>query len=187
DWRKLGETYLTSTRPGTGKKPRFIDKLPHNFLYAGYIAKALPKAKIICLRRNPMDTCLSNFRQLFAPKTPFFDYSFDLLDTGRYYVLFDRLMAHWQRVLPGRILELDYEELVDSQETCSRRLLQHCELPWHDACLQFERNPSPVATASAVQVRAPIYRSSMQRWRHYEAQLTDLRALLRNAGIALVN
>ena len=187
DWRKLGETYLGSTRPGTGKKPRFIDKLPHNFLYAGYIAKALPKAKIICLRRDPMDTCLSNFRQLFAPKSPFFDYSFDLLDTGRYYVLFDRLMAHWQKVLPGRILELDYEAIVDSQETCSRRLLQHCELAWHDECLQFERNPLPVATASAVQVRAPIYRSSIQRWRHYEAQLKDLRLLLRNAGIALAD
>lgn len=185
DWRKLGETYLTSTRPGTGKKLRFIDKLPHNFLYAGYIAKALPKAKIVCLRRDPMDTCLSNFRQLFAPNSPFFDYSFDLLDTGRYYVLFDRLMAHWQRVLPGRILELEYEAIVDSQEACSRQLLHHCELSWDDACLQFEHNPSPVATASAVQVRAPIYRSALRRWKKYEPQLGELHAFLKRSGIEL--
>ncbi|MEO9079543.1 MAG: sulfotransferase [Rhodanobacter sp.] len=183
DWQKLGETYLTSTRPGTGKTPRFIDKLPHNFLYAGYIAKALPKAKIICLRRDPMDTCLSNFRQLFAPNTPFFDYSFDLLDTGRYYVLFDRLMAHWQRVLPGRILEIDYEGLVDSQEVHSRRLLEFCELPWNDACLRFETNPAPVATASATQVREPIYRSAVRRWKKYEPQLHDLLTLLEQSGI----
>ena len=101
DWRKLGETYLLSTRPGTGTRPHFVDKLPHNFLYAGFIAQALPNARIVCLRRNPMDTCLSNFRQLFAPKSPYFDYSFDLLDTGRYFVLFDRLMAHWEQYFPG--------------------------------------------------------------------------------------
>ncbi|MBN8894348.1 MAG: sulfotransferase [Rhodanobacter sp.] len=183
DWRKLGETYLASTRPGTGRKPRFIDKLPHNFLYAGYIARALPNAKIVCLRRDPMDTCLSNFRQLFAPQSPFFGYSFDLYDTGRYYVLFDRLMTHWRNTFPGRILEINYEAIVNSQESSSRQLLQHCGLSWTDACLQFQHNPTPVATASAVQVRTPIFRSSMQRWRHYEQQLIDLRALLLDAGV----
>ncbi|HEV7122784.1 MAG TPA: sulfotransferase [Rhodanobacter sp.] len=187
DWRRLGETYLNSTKPGTGTKPRFIDKLPHNFLYAGYIAKALPKAKIICLRRDPMDTCLSNFRQLFAPKSPFFDYSFDLLDTGRYYILFDRLMAHWQKILPGRILEVHYEAIVDSQEACSRKLLQHCELGWDDACLQFEHNSSPVASASAVQVRAPMYRSALRRWKKYESQMGELRSLLEQSGIELTS
>ena len=185
DWNALGAKYLASTRPLTGHTPRFIDKLPHNFLYAGYIAKALPDAKIICLRRSPMDTCLSNFRQLFAPGTPYYDYSFDLLDTGRYYVLFDRLMAHWQTVFPGRILEIDYETIVDAQEDSSRRLLEFCDLPWDEACLRFEDNQAPVSTASAVQVRSPIYRSALKRWKHYEAQMAELKALLTDAGIAL--
>ncbi len=184
DWAKMGEMYLSSTRPSTGQKPHFTDKLPHNFLYAGFIAQALPDAKIVCLRRNPMDTCLSNFRQLFAPQSPFFDYSFDLLDVGRYYVLFDRLMAHWQRVLPGRIMEVKYEELVDSQESHSRRLIEFCGLAWDERCLRFEENPSPVATASAVQVRGPIYRSALNRWRKYGSQLDALQALLEGAGIA---
>jgi len=182
---QLGELYLTSTRPATGQTPRFIDKLPHNFLYAGFIARALPDAKIICLRRDPMDTCLSNFRQLFSTHSSFFDYSFDLLDIGRYYILFDRLVAHWQGVLPGRILEINYDKLVDSQESHSRRMLEFCGLSWDDRCLRFEENTKPVATASWVQVRSPIYRSSLKRWKKYEAQLGDLRALLLEAGIAL--
>ncbi|MGH8158995.1 MAG: sulfotransferase [Rhodanobacter sp.] len=184
DWKHLGSAYLASVRPSTAHASRFIDKLPHNFLYVGFIANALPNAKIICLRRDPMDTCLSNFRQLFE-QGAYFDYSFDLLDTGRHYVLFDRLMAHWKNVFPGRILEVDYEALVESQESSSRRLLDFCELSWHDACLHFEDNPAPVATFSAVQVRTPLYRSSIQRWKNYEAQLTDLCTLLTEAGIRL--
>lgn len=185
DWRRLGEHYVASTRPATGHTPRFLDKLPHNFLYAGFIANALPNARIICLRRDPLDTCLSNFRQLFAQTSPYYDYSFDLLDTGKYYVLFDRLMAHWHRVFPGRILEVDYEALVDAQESSTQRLLQHCGLPWHDACLQFEQNPAPVATASAVQVRSPIYRNAVRRWKNYETQLQPLQDLLHEAGIPI--
>lgn len=185
DWREMGEAYLSSTRPATGHKPHFIDKLPHNFLYAGFIAQALPKAKIICLRRNPIDTCLSNFRQLFAATAPYYGYSFDLLDTGRYYVLFDRLMAHWQKVLPGRILEVQYEALVDSQEEHSRRIIEFCGLPWNDACLSFENNPAPVNTASAVQVRSPVYRSALKRWKKYEPDLDELIALLESNGITI--
>ncbi|HTD29549.1 MAG TPA: sulfotransferase, partial [Xanthomonadaceae bacterium] len=164
-------------------KPRFIDKLPHNFLYLGFITNALPNAKIICLRRNPLDTCLSNFREVFTPGSEFHNYSLDLLDTGRYYVLFDRLMAHWKRVFPGRILELQYETLVDTQEASTRQLLMHCELPWNNACLRFDRNEAPATTASSVQVRAPIHRDAIGRWKKYEAQLTALRDLLTGAGI----
>jgi tetratricopeptide (TPR) repeat protein len=185
DWREVGEAYLGSTRPATGHKPRFIDKLPHNFLYAGFIAQALPKAKIICLRRDPIDTCLSNFRQLFSAQASYYGYSFDLLDTGRYYVLFDRLMAHWRKVLPGRILEVQYETLVDTQEASSRRIIDFCGLSWNDACLSFENNPAPVNTASAVQVRAPVYRSALKRWKKYEPDLGELIALLESQGIAL--
>ncbi|WP_449426726.1 sulfotransferase [Rhodanobacter umsongensis] len=185
DWRQLGANYLASTRPNTGHKPRFIDKLPHNFLYAGAIANALPNARIICLRRDPMDTCLSNLRQLFAPASPYHDYSYDLLDIGRYYILFDHLMAHWKQTFPGRILEVNYETLVDAQESGSRQLLKFCGLSWNDACLHFENNKAPASTASAVQVREPIYRSAVRRWKQYEPQLTGLRDLLEGAGIAL--
>ncbi len=187
DWSQLGAAYLSSTRPSTGHTARFIDKLPHNFLYAGFIVKALPKAKIICLRRDPMDTCLGNFRHLFEQESPYYDYSFDLLDTGRYYVLFDRLMAHWQRAFPGRILEVRYETLVTSQEAGSRQLLDFCELPWDDACLDFEHNPTPVNTPSAWQVRTPIYQSAIKRWKRYEPQLRELQALLTRSGIAVAS
>ena len=187
DWKQLGEAYLSSTRPATGQRPRFIDKLPHNFLYAGFIAKALPNARIVCLRRDPLDTCLSNFRQLFAAQSPYYSYSFDLLDTGRYYILFDRLMAHWQRAFPGRILEVSYDTLVESQEASSRQLLEFCGLPWNDACLRFEDNPAPVNTASAVQVRASVYRTALKRWKKYEPNLGELQSLLTQAGISLTS
>lgn len=183
DWLRLGIRYLESTRPDTGQTPRFVDKLPHNFLYAGFIARALPRAKIVCLRRDPMDTCLSNFRQLFALDSPYYDYSFDLLDTGRYYLQFDRLMEHWQQALPGRILEIGYESIVDDLEGSVRQLLEFCGLPWDPACLAFETNQAPVATASVVQVREPLNRNSIGRWRRYEAELQELRSLLREGGI----
>lgn len=187
DWAELGRQYVASTRPATGHTPRFLDKLPHNFLYAGFIARALPNARIICLRRNPMDTCLSNFRQLFALSSPYYDYSFDLLDTGRYYLLFDHLMAAWRRLFAGRILEVGYEDLVASPESGTRRIVDFCGLGWHDNCLQAEHNPQPVATASSVQVRAPIHRGFVQRWKHYENELRPLQDLLLAAGIDLPN
>lgn len=184
DWRRLGAAYLASTRPATAERPRFVDKLPHNFLYAGFIARALPNAKIVCLRRDPLDTCFGNFRHLFDRESPYYDYACDLLDTGRYYIQFDRLMTHWRNVLPGRILELPYESLVEAPEASVRRLLAFCELPWQDACLHPEQNTAPVNTPHAWQVRAPIYRSAIGRWKPYEAQLRELRALLDGAGIA---
>ncbi len=184
-WSALGRAYVESTRPGTGHTPHFVDKLPHNFLYAGFIATALPNARLVCLRRNPMDTCLSNFRQLFALESPNHDYSYDLLDTGRYFLLFDRLMRFWQSKFPGRILEIDYEALVSSQEDTTRRLLAFCDLSWDEACVRFEQNAAPVATASALQVRSGMNRESMQRWKRYEPQLHDLRQLLESAGVVV--
>lgn len=183
DPRELGRVYLESTRPGTDGTPHFVDKLPHNFLYAGFIARALPNARIVCLRRDPVDTCLSNFRQLFAAGNPYYGYSYDVMDTGRYYLQFDRLMRHWQQVLPGRILEVDYEQLVNDQEGQTRRLLEFCGLPWDDACLRFQDNAAPVATASVVQVREGLHARSSGRWKRYADQLTELRALLREGGL----
>jgi Flp pilus assembly protein TadD len=183
DWQQLGARYLASIGQAMAGKSHFIDKMPHNFLYAGFIANALPRARIICMRRNPLDTCLGNFRQLFAHPSIHLDYSFDLLDTGRYFVLFDQLMAHWKQVFPGRIHEVNYETLVSSQEACSRELLARCGLTWDDACLHFEKNPSPVATLSSQQVRKPIFNTSVGRWKHYERELSGLRKLLQEAGL----
>lgn len=182
DWRGLGAAYLQSTSAHATSK-HLIDKLPHNFLYAGFIANALPEAKLIYVRRDPVDTCLSNFKQLFSPNSSYYDYSFDLLDTGRYFVRFRRLMSFWRQRLPGRILEIDYEDVVNQQEASTRRLLEFCGLPWDEACLSFQDNAAPVATASAVQVRSPLYRSALQRWKHYEPHLRELLALLDEAGI----
>ena len=181
----LGERYLASTRPMTAMKPRFIDKRPHNFLHLGFIARALPKASIICLRRDPLDTCLSNFREPFNPQSPVHGYAFDLLDIGHYYIQFERLMAHWRAALPGRVLEVDYEAIVADQERSSRRLLEHCGLPWNDNCLHFERNTAASATASATQVRSPIYDTAVKRWHHYRRELAPLRELLEKSGIAI--
>lgn len=178
DWQRLGRDYVESTRPGTGHTPRFVDKLPHNFLYVGHIARALPKAKILCLRREPMDTCLGNFRQLFALSSPYYDYSFDLLDIGRYYLLFDRLMAHWRALYSERFLEVRYEELVSEQLPTTQRILDFCGLPWEDACLAFERNEAPVATASLVQVREPLTKAYMGRWHRYGEDMAPLAELL---------
>nr|WP_329741755.1 sulfotransferase [Dyella sp. A6] len=182
DWQLIGDRYLAMTGQNADGG-RFIDKFPQNFLYAGFIAHAFPHAKLICLRRHPLDTCLSNFRELFAEKLPYYHYSFDLMDIGRYYVGFDRLMSHWQRVLPGRILEVRYESLVAEPELVVRQLLDHCSLPWDANCLAFERNETPVATASALQVRQPLYHEAVGRWRRYEAELAPLSALLRQSGV----
>lgn len=184
DCAELGRRYLESTRPMTGSKPRFVDKLPLNFLYVGYIRFALPRAKIVCVRRNPLDTCISNFRQLFGLSLAHYNYSYDIGDIGRYYVSFDRLMAHWDRVLPGTVLQVRYEDLVRQQEAQTRRLLDFCGLAWEPACLAFHENKAPVATASAVQVREPLYASSIGRWRRYARHLETLAADLTAAGIA---
>jgi tetratricopeptide (TPR) repeat protein len=185
DWRELGRSYIESTRPVTGAAPHFIDKLPHNFLYAGFIARALPNAKLICVRRNPMDTCLSNFRQLFAPESAYHRYSYDMLDTGKYFVRFDRLMQRWQQLFPERILEVSYEQLVESQESVTRQLLDFCGLKWEDACMHFQSNEGPVPTASAVQVRSALNRSSLARWKQYEPELRELREFLEESGIRI--
>jgi len=185
DWAAIGEHYVAGTKLPTWSKPRFVDKLPQNFLYAGYIANALPMARMICVRRNPMDTCLGNFRQLFALGSPYYDYSLDILDTGRYFVLFDRLMSHWERVLPGRILTVDYETLVREQESSTRKILDFCGLDWQQACMRFEENPSSVASASTLQVREAMNSASIGRGKKYASELTPLRHLLEQAGIEI--
>ena len=186
DMGAIGDDYLARAnhhRRQPGK--RFTDKFPGNFLYAGFIARALPEARIVCLRRSPMDTVLSNFRNLFAVGSRYYDYSYDLLDIAAYYVRFDRLMTLWREALPGRLLELRYEDLVADQEGETRRLLDHCRLPWSDDCLDFFANTAPVSTPSAAQVRRPIYRDSVARWKQHAEVLKPVAHFLKEAGIAL--
>ena len=175
----IGQAYLESVSPIAAKHTRFVDKMPPNFLNIGFIRRSLPKARIIIIRRNPMDTCLSNFRQLFSLEhANYLRYSSDLLDTGRYFLLFDQLIRHWQDLYSGQILQLDYEQLIASQESETRRLINFCGLDWQDACLHFETNKSAVSTASSAQVRQPVYSTAVERWRHYEQHLQPLRQLL---------
>jgi tetratricopeptide (TPR) repeat protein len=182
----IGQDYLKRTRPHR-REPgmRFIDKFPGNFHYAGLIAGALPSATIVCLRRHPLDTVLSNFRNLFAVGSHYYDYSYDLLDIAAYYVRFDRLMAMWRRLLPHRVLEIRYEDLVADQEGETRRLLAHCRLDWSARCLDFHTNAAPVATPSAAQVRRPLYADSVARWRAHAEALEPARRLIEAAGIAV--
>ncbi|MEZ5570529.1 MAG: sulfotransferase [Halioglobus sp.] len=183
DMSALGWAYIDSTRPRTGNSKHFIDKLPLNFLYLGLIRKALPNARLICVRRDPMDTCLSNYRQLFATNFKYYYYNYDLLDCGRYYIQFDKLMRHWKEMLSDALLEVTYEALVEKPEQVTRELLTHCGLDWQDQCMSFHQRRTSVATASAVQVRKDIYTSSVDRWRRYGEPMKPLYELLESAGV----
>lgn len=180
DFRGLGEAYMAATRPLRDARPQFIDKLPFNFLYAGLIHLALPKARIVNVQRHPMDTCFAVFKQLFRDAYP---YSYDLDELGRYYVAYQGLMKHWNTVMPGVIHTIRYEALVAGLESEARRLLEYCGLPWDDQCLRFHENRQASTTASALQVRQPVYASSVGKWRHFERQLAPLRRRLEEAGI----
>lgn len=182
----IGSDYLERASHHRPKdKARFTDKLPANFLYIGHIARALPHARIICLRRNPMDTIWSNYKNLFASQSAYYAYSYDLMDTARYYARFDRLMALWDRLLPGRVLQLSYEALVADQEGQTRRLLAHCGLDWDEACMAFHKNSAAVATPSAAQVRRPINADAVGKWKAHEEALAPVRAWLRAQGVAV--
>jgi tetratricopeptide (TPR) repeat protein len=154
---------------------RVTDKLPGNFLHLGVLAVALPRARVIHCRRDPLDTCLSCYAQSF--KQPL-SYAYDLADLGHYYGQYRRLMAHWRARPPLALFEVDYEDLVADQERVSRELIAFCGLEWEAACLKFHQTKRPVRTASLNQVRRPIYGSSVGRWRHFDRHLTPLKAAL---------
>jgi hypothetical protein len=170
-FHQLGSDYLAAVTRLTGKQ-RITDKLPGNFAFAGLIHMAMPNARIIHMKRDPIDTCLSCFSLLFTENHP---YCYDLRELGRYYRAYDAVMGHWRQVLPSRVmLEVHYEDLVGDAENQLRRVLAHCGLEWNDACLDFHDVDRPVRTASAFQVRQPIYRTSIGRWRPYEKLLRPL-------------
>jgi hypothetical protein len=158
---------------------RVTDKLPVNFTHLGLIATLFPHSRVIHCRRDPMDTGLSCFAEQFRLSH---DFTTDLESIGRYYLQYERLMAHWRRVLPLPMLEQRYEDLIANPEVGSRALLAHCELPWDEACLNFHAASRQVSTPSRWQVRQPIYATSVGRWRHYERHLEPLRRLLEERG-----
>ncbi|HVH84900.1 MAG TPA: sulfotransferase, partial [Steroidobacteraceae bacterium] len=173
--RQLGETYLEDTRPYRRGAPFFLDKMPNNFRDLGFIHLILPNARVIDARREPMACCFGNFKQLF-PQGMEFKYSLEEL--GRYYCHYVRLMEHWQRVLPGKVLRVDYEDVVNDLEGSVRRLLDFLDLPFEPACLEFYRTERTVRTLSADQVRRPISREGLEHWRHYEPWLGPLKRAL---------
>lgn len=171
----LGRRYIEETRAVRAGKPRFIDKMPNNFSHVGLIHAVLPNAKIVDVRRHPMDACFSNYKQHFAHGQSF---SYDLAVLGRYYRCYLALMDHWDEVLPGRVMHLQYEQLVRDPEDTVRRLLEYCGLPFETATLHFHENRRPVRTASAEQVRQPLYASGVGYWKRFAKELEPLRVSL---------
>lgn len=173
--REAGEAYLRNLKLNAGGAERVIDKLPHNFLRVGLIAAVMPNAKIILCERDPMDNCLSIYQHFFGPAHA---YASDLPALGHYYLLFRDLMEWWEEILPGHMHPIPYEQLVSSTEDQVRQLLDYCELPFHENCLQFHQTQRQVKTPSEAQVRQPIYRGSIGRWKNYQAHLGPLKDAL---------
>jgi tetratricopeptide (TPR) repeat protein len=178
DFARLGERYLAEAEAYRSGKPVFIDKMPNNFRHVGLIHLMLPNATIIDARREPMACCFSNLKQLFANGQEF-AYSID--DIARYYRTYLELMAHWDAVLPGRVLRVSHEDLVDDLEGGVRRLLDHCRLPFEQSCVDFHLTERSVRTPSSEQVRQPIFREGLDQWRKYEPWLEPLKAALGDA------
>jgi tetratricopeptide (TPR) repeat protein len=177
-FREFGERYLRDTRVHRSGKPFFIDKMPNNFRHIGLIHLILPNARIIDARREPMACCFSNFKQLFATGQEF---TYSIEDIARYYRSYLELMSHWDDVLPGRILRVQHEDVVDDLEGNVRRILEFCALPFEPACVEFHKTTRSVRTASSEQVRQPIFREGLYQWRNYESQLGPLVTALGDA------
>jgi len=178
DCRQLGESYLQDTRIYRAGKPFFIDKMPNNFRHIGLIHLILPNARVIDARREPMACCFSNFKQLFARGQ---DFAYGFEEIARYYRTYLELMRHWDRVLPGRILRVQYEDVVDDLESNVRRILDFCGLDFEPQCVEFYRSERTVRTASSEQVRQPIYREGLDQWKNFEPWLGQLREGLGDA------
>jgi len=178
DFRRRGEKYLHDTRSYRSGKAHFIDKMPNNFRHVGLIHLMLPHARIIDARREPMACCFGNLKQLFAHGQEF---AYSIEDIARYYRTYLELMRHWDAVLPGRVLRVQYEDVVADLEGNVRRILDYCGLEFEPACVEFYRTERSVRTASSEQVRQPIYREALEQWRHYEPWLGPLREALGDA------
>jgi tetratricopeptide (TPR) repeat protein len=180
DGETLGKAYLATTAKMRGDLPRFVDKLPPNYLYIPLILKALPNAKIVHVTRDPMDACFASFKQLFADAYP---HSYDQEEMARHHARYYHLVTRWRERFPGRFLDIAYEDTAADLEPNARLLTEFLELPWEDACLHFHQQAAAVTTASAVQVRQPAHTRSIGRWRRYEKQLEPMRRALEAAGV----
>ena len=178
DFARLGATYLADTKPYRTSKPFFIDKMPNNFRHIGLIHLMLPNAKIIDARREPMSCCFSNLKQLFAHGQEF---TYSAEDIARYYRTYLELMRHWDDALPGRVLRVQHEDLIDDLDAQIRRILDHCGLEFEPACVAFHENKRSVRTPSSEQVRQPIFREGLDQWRKYEPWLGPLKDSLGDA------
>jgi len=180
DFRKLGQGYLESVKDRIGQLENFTDKLPLNFQYCGLIKRALPKARIIHVHRDPMDSCYSIYKALF--RTPY-PHSYNLKELAEYYVAYYQLMQHWRAAMPGQILDVKYEDVVADHEYQSRRMIDWCGLDWDPACLDYRTTKKAITTLSSSQVRSKIYTSSIGKWRHFEKQMEPVRQYLEKSGI----
>ncbi len=172
---QAGQAYIAKLRANAETAERVVDKLPHNFLRVGLFAGLMPNAKIVLCERDPMDNCLSIYQHLFGPAHA---YASDLSDLGKYYRLYQDLVAWWEELLPGHMYHVRYESLVGDTENQVRQLLDYCEVPFHEACLAFHKTRRQVKTPSASQVQQPIYKGSKGRWKNYENHLEPLRTAL---------
>lgn len=182
DGESLGKAYLNAVEKMRGNTPRFVDKLPPNYIYVPLILMALPRAKIVHVRRDPMDACFASFKQLFADA---YKHSYDLREMARHHARYFHLMQHYREQFPGRYFEIAYEEAASELEPNARALIDHLELPWEDACLSFHKQKTAVTTASAVQVREPAHTRSIGRWRRYEKQLQPMLEELQKQGVPI--
>ena len=172
----LGQAYFYHSRVHRKQNLScFTDKMPANFSHVGLIHMMLPNAKIIDARRHALGTCVANFRQLYAQGK---NQTYDLIECAEYYLEYSRMMDHWQEVLPGRVLRVQYEDVVADLEGQVRQILDFCELPWEDTCLEYHKNTRSVNTVSAEQVREPIYTDAVEFWKHYVSQLEPVRKIL---------
>jgi len=180
DAEALGRAYIEETRPQTGKTPRFVDKMLTNYLHAGLIARALPSARIVVLRRAPMDACYAMYKALLTGE---YSFTSSLREIALYYVAWSKLIDHWAATLGDAFHVVSYEQLVTEPEPNIRALIEFVGLPWDDKCLSFHLSPQAVTTASAAQVREPVYTSSVGKWRAYRNELQDVAVLLTAHGL----
>ncbi len=182
DGRVLGEAYLVATRGVRGSEQHFVDKLPPNYVYIPLILMALPNAKIVHVRRDPMDACFASFKQLFADA---YKHSYEQQEMARHHARYYHLMQHYREQFSGRYCEIRYEDAAASLEPTARALIDYLELPWEEGCLNFHAQKTAVTTASSVQVREPAHTRSIGRWRRYEQQLQPMREELIRRGVPL--
>ena len=171
----LGQTYIDRTQRHRGDAPFFTDKMPNNFAHVGLLQAIIPNAKVIDARRHPLDSCVGAYKQHFAKGQTF---TYDMFELGEFYLEYDQLMQHWHEMLPGKVLRVQYEDVVADLKTQVRRILDYCELPFEQACVDFHETKRSVRTASSEQVRQPIYSQSLNTWQRFDRHIEPLKEIL---------